>query len=31
MKELLKDEYFKKSTHNSYAYRVKLENNSILE
>jgi putative IMPACT (imprinted ancient) family translation regulator len=31
IKNLLKDEYFKKATHNSYAYRIKLENNSILE
>lgn len=30
-KELLKDDYYKKATHNSYAYRIKLENNSILE
>lgn len=28
---LLKDKYFQKSTHNSYAYRIKLENWSILE
>ncbi len=28
---LLSDKYFKKSTHNSYAYRIKLENWSILE
>jgi hypothetical protein len=31
MKELLKDDYFKKATHNSYAYRIKMENSSILE
>ena len=31
MKELLKDKYFQKSTHNTYAYRIKLENWSILE
>lgn len=31
MKELLKDKYFKKSTHNTYAYRIKLDNWSILE
>jgi putative IMPACT (imprinted ancient) family translation regulator len=27
----LKDEYFKNATHNSYAYRIKLENSSVLE
>ncbi len=31
MKELLSDKYFIKSTHNSYAYRIKLDNWSILE
>ncbi len=31
MKEILADKYFKKSTHNSFAYRVKQENGSILE
>lgn len=31
MDYLLKDKYFQKSTHNSYAYRIKLENWSILE
>ncbi len=31
MNYLLKDKYFQKSTHNSYAYRIKLENWSILE
>lgn len=31
MKELLSDKYFRKSTHNSFAYRIKLENWSILE
>lgn len=31
MKELLKDKYFAKSTHNTFAYRIKLENWSILE
>ena len=31
IKELLKDKYFRKSTHNTYAYRIKLENWSILE
>ena len=31
MKELLKDKYFSKATHNTYAYRVLLDNWSILE
>lgn len=31
IKDLLKDKYFQKSTHNTYAYRIKLENGSILE
>jgi len=31
IKELEKDKYFIKSTHNTYAYRIKLENWSILE
>ena len=31
LKYLLTDKYFQKSTHNTYAYRIKLENNSILE
>ena len=31
MKELLKDKYFSKSTHNTYAYRILLDNWSILE
>jgi len=31
IKELEKDKYFAKSTHNTYAYRIKLENWSILE
>lgn len=31
IKEILKDKYFQKSTHNTYAYRIKLENGSILE
>lgn len=31
IKELLKDKYFQKSTHNTYAYRIKLDNWSILE
>lgn len=31
IKELLKDKYFQKSTHNTYAYRVELENGSIIE
>lgn len=29
--ELNKDKYFRKSTHNSYAFRIKSENGSILE
>ena len=31
MNEILKDRYFRKATHNTYAYRIKLENWSILE
>ena len=31
IKYLKKDKYFQKSTHNTYAYRIKLENWSILE
>ncbi len=31
IKEIWKDKYFQKSTHNTYAYRVKLENGSVLE
>jgi len=31
LKDLVKDKPFKKATHNSYAYRIKLENWSILE
>jgi len=31
IKEILKDKYFRKATHNTYAYRVKLENGSILD
>lgn len=31
MKFLKKDKYFIQSTHNSYAYRIKLENGSMLE
>jgi len=31
MKELVKDKPFKKASHNSYAYRIKLDNGSILE
>jgi len=31
MKEILSDSYFKKATHNTFAYRIKLENWSILE
>jgi len=29
--DLLNDKYFKKATHNTYAYRIKLENGCILE
>lgn len=31
MKEILKDKYFRKSSHNTYAYRVLQENWSVLE
>jgi len=31
IKELLQDSYFRKATHNTYAYRIELENGSILE
>jgi len=31
MKKLIEDEYYRKATHNTYAYRIKLENWSILE
>lgn len=31
IKEILKDKYFRKATHNSYAYRIELESWSILE
>lgn len=31
MKEILKDDFYRKATHNSYAFRVKLENWAILE
>ncbi len=31
MKELKRDKYFMKSTHNTYSYRIKLENGSVLE
>lgn len=31
LKELNKDPYFRKSTHNSYAYRIKQENGSIID
>lgn len=31
MKEILGDSYFRKATHNTFAYRIKLENGSILE
>ncbi|MDD3793850.1 MAG: YigZ family protein [Candidatus Gracilibacteria bacterium] len=31
MKDILTDSYFKKATHNTFAYRIKLENGSVLE
>lgn len=31
MEEIMKDKYFQNSSHNSYAYRIKLENWSVLE
>jgi putative IMPACT (imprinted ancient) family translation regulator len=31
MKDLLKQEYFRKATHNTYAYRIVQENGSIVE
>ena len=31
IKEILKDKYFNKASHNTYAYRIKLENWSILD
>ena len=31
MNDLIKEKSFKKASHNSYAYRIKLENGSILE
>lgn len=31
LKELKKDEYYRKATHNSYAYRIKQDNWSIIE
>ena len=31
IKWILTDKYFRKSTHNTYAYRIKLENWSVLE
>ena len=31
IKEILRDKYFQKATHNTYAYRIKQENWSILE
>lgn len=31
IKEILKDKYFRKATHNTYAYRIKQENWTILE
>lgn len=31
LKYLLKDKYFRKATHNTYAFRIKLDNSTILE
>lgn len=31
MSELLRDKYFQKSTHNTYAFRITLDNGSVLE
>lgn len=31
VKELILDDYFRKATHNSYAFRIRQENNSIIE
>ena len=31
MKELLQDRYYRKATHNTFAYRIKQENGSVLE
>ena len=31
MKAMLQDKYFRKATHNTYAYRIQQENGSILE
>jgi len=31
MKEILKDKYFRKATHNTYSYRIEQENGSVLE
>lgn len=31
MKDLILDDYYRKATHNTYAYRIKLENWSVLE
>lgn len=31
MNDILKDSYFKNATHNTFAYRIKLENWSVLE
>ncbi len=31
MKEILRDKYFRKATHNTYSYRILQENGSILE
>ncbi|MDD3145419.1 MAG: YigZ family protein [Candidatus Gracilibacteria bacterium] len=31
MKDILRDKYFANATHNTFAYRIKLENGSVLE
>ncbi len=31
MKEIIKDKYFRRATHNTYAYRLKQDNGSVLE
>jgi predicted restriction endonuclease len=31
MKDILRDKYFRKATHNTYAYRVEQDNGSVLE
>ena len=31
MKDILRDKYFRKATHNTYAYRIEQDNGSVLE